>query len=117
MRLGVVGGGDGERRDLARRIHRATVDLDAAPSDCDAVVLLNAEEGAVDRLLDAGKHVLFADETILTAQCLTAWAGRMPGGPRLAVVNRDRYLPSRQLICQQGEKRLGVPGLVRLYRW
>src|SRR4051794_37883195 len=101
MRLGVVGGSGGGRREGARGIHRATVDLDAAPPDCDAVVLLNAEEGAVDRLLDAGKHVLLADATILTAQSLTAWPGRMPGAPRLAVVNRDHYLPSRQLICQQ----------------
>jgi predicted dehydrogenase len=39
-------------------------------------------------------------------------------GAQLAVVNRDRYLPSRRLIRQQLDTgKLGEPGLVRIHHW
>jgi len=38
-------------------------------------------------------------------------------GVQLAVVNSDRYLPSRQLIRQQLEQKIGELGLVRIHRW
>src|SRR5262249_19729421 len=37
-------------------------------------------------------------------------------GVRLAVVNPDRYLPSRQLLRKQLPLPLGEPGLIRLHR-
>lgn len=118
MRLGVMGGSDDERRDLARRIHRADVDLDATESACDAVALLAPEDGDVERLIAAGKHVLVAGEIDLSVERLDAWAMlARAGGLRLAVPNRERHLPSRQLIRQQLDGPLGRPGLVRVHRW
>jgi predicted dehydrogenase len=38
-------------------------------------------------------------------------------GVQFAVVNPDRYLPSRQLIRKQLPVPLGEPGLIRLHRW
>lgn len=118
LRLRVVGGSEELRRELARRIHRADVDLDAPESACDAVVLLALEEGDVERLLAAGKHVLVIGESDLSVERLDAWAAMVrPGGPRLAVPNFERHLPSRLLIRQQLDGPLGRPGLVRVHRW
>src|SRR3954451_20119339 len=98
LRLGVVGG---EWGGLTRRLRGAALDAEARPDDCDALILLEGEEGAVERSLAAGKHVLLADESVLTAERLTAWSALVrPGGPQLAVLNRDLFLPSRQLIRQ-----------------
>jgi predicted dehydrogenase len=114
LRLAVVGG---EWGGLTRRLRGATLDADARPEDCDAVIALEGEQ-AVERALAAGKHVLLADESLLTAERLTAWSALVrPGGPQLAVLNRDLFLPSRQLIRQQIETHLGRPGLVRVHRW
>jgi predicted dehydrogenase len=38
-------------------------------------------------------------------------------GVQFAVVNPDRYLPSRQLIRQQLGNAIGEPGLIRLHHW
>jgi hypothetical protein len=114
LRLRLDCGGDPEWLDVARRLRGASLDL-AEPADFDAIVLLVAGEGSVERHLAAGKHVLLANEFYLSEDGLAAWSARS-GGPLLAVLNRDRFLPSRQLVCGQLD-RLGEPGLVRLRRW
>jgi predicted dehydrogenase len=49
---------------------------------------------------------------------LTRRGGTGRNGAQVAVVNPDRFLPSRQLIRQQLDAgRLGQPGLVRIHRW
>src|SRR5262249_45137969 len=117
LRLGVVGVPESAWHEVARRLRGATLDLAAPPYTCDAVVLTR-EDVPAERLLDAGKHVLLADELDLTQERLAAWSALMrPGGPQLAVLDRDRYLPSRQLIRQQLDLHLGEPGLVRSHRW
>src|SRR4051812_1756850 len=106
LRLAVVGG---EWGGLTRRLRGAALDADARPEDCDATIVLEGEQ-AVERSLAAGKYVLLADESLLTAERLTAWSALVrPGGPQLAVLNRDRFLPSRQLIRQQIDTHLGRP--------
>lgn len=112
VRLDCAGGE--EWRDVARRLRGACLDL-SQPADYDAIVLLSAADGAVERHLDSGKHVLLANEFYLSQERLTAWSARV-AGPLLAVLNRDRFLPSRQLVRQQLD-RLGEPGLVRVHRW
>jgi len=114
LRLEVVGGNVDEWRDVARRLRGATLELHGRS---DGVVLLDAPAGAVEPLLAAGKHVLLADESALSVEALAAWSALVrPGGPQLAVLNRDRFLPSRRLVHDQRD-RLGEPGLVRLHRW
>jgi hypothetical protein len=109
-----LGGGGGEWPDVARRLRGASLDPDPT-ADCDAVVLFGAEEGSVERCLAAGKHVLLANEFALSEERLDAWSARS-GGPLLAILNRDRFLPSRRLVREQLD-RLGEPGLVRVRRW
>jgi hypothetical protein len=117
LRLGVIGGSPDDHCEQARRLRGATLDPDSPPADADAVVLLS-EDDSVERLLAKGKHVLLADESVLTGERLAAWGAlARPGGPQLAVLNRDRHLPSRQLIRQQLAANLGEPGLVRVHRW
>jgi predicted dehydrogenase len=45
------------------------------------------------------------------------YAAARASGVQLAVVNPDRYLPSRRLIREQLGGPLGEPGLIRLHRW
>jgi len=88
---------------------------------CDAVVFVGSrplEKTLVERALGGGKHVLLATEPCLSVADLEALSGvAQKGGLQFAVVNSDRYLPSRQLIKQQIGGSLGNIGLVRVHRW
>jgi predicted dehydrogenase len=92
------------------------------PDDCEAVVLLDprpSESELIQRCLGAGRHTLLVARPWLTPGVLEGLgAGASRAGVQLAVLNPDRFLPSRQLIRQQIDAgRLGEPGLVRMHRW
>lgn len=100
---------------IAARLHGATVVADFA--DANAVMLCNAGPSP-EELLCSGVPVLLVAEPCPSAtaiEVLTNEARR--GGVPLAVVNPDRYLPSRQLIRKQLGGPLGDAGLIRLHRW
>jgi predicted dehydrogenase len=105
IRLAVSGVDETIRREVAARLRGAVLS-----EEYDAAVFLGpAADNEVERLLTAGKSVL------LTVGSLPE---RLPATGRLAVVNPDRYLPSRQLVRQQLDTgKLGEVGLVRLHRW
>jgi predicted dehydrogenase len=114
------------QRQLQARLRGATVapfpGADRPPGDCDAVVLLDSrpsESGLIQRCLETGRHTLLAARPWLTAGVLDGLAAAASrAGVQLAVLNPDRFLPSRQLIRQQIDAgRLGEPGLVRIHRW
>ncbi|MDQ3702494.1 MAG: hypothetical protein M3442_16465 [Chloroflexota bacterium] len=114
------------RRRLAARLQGATVGPfpsgEAPPQGCDAVVLLESrlsDAGLIRRCLGAGRHVLLVAYPWLTADALDGLAAAAPrAGTQLAVLNPDRFLPSRQVIRQQLDAgRIGEPGLVRSHRW
>jgi predicted dehydrogenase len=94
----------------------------APPESCVAAVFAGpgrADAEAIARWLRAGKHVLLALEECLPNDLLEALFGvARETKVRLAVVNPDRYLPSRQLIRQQIDAgKLGEVVLVRSHRW
>src|SRR5439155_1554995 len=68
----------------------------------------------IERHLQTGKPVLIVGTNGLTKDTLQILSTH----PNLAIVNPDRYLPSRQLIRQQLDAdKLGAPGLIRIHRW
>lgn len=84
---------------------------------CNAAMLCGAGP-APEELLRAGIHVLVVAEPCLSpfaVEVLSNEARR--AGVRCAVVNPDRYLPSRQLVRKQLSGPLGDVGLVRSHRW
>lgn len=101
---------------VAARLRNAVV----GPADgCDAALLRwDGDRGNVERLLAAKAHVLLLAEPCPARADLDALIDTArAAGAQLAVVNPDRYLPSRQLIRQHLPARLGEPGLIRLHRW
>jgi predicted dehydrogenase len=88
---------------------------EVSPDGYDAIVLFESrphDERLVAGWLDAGKHVLLAAPTPLAPAL-----GRSDRA-RLALINPDRFLPSRRLIRQQVDAgKLGEPGFVRSHRW
>lgn len=95
-----------------------TARLRGARRDTDPEVALVASTAAAEHWLTAGAHVLLvaapvpAVATILRLCDLAQQRGR-----DFAVVNPDRYLPSRRLLRAQLDAHLGAPGLLRLHRW
>jgi predicted dehydrogenase len=93
------------------------------PSYCDAVLILDSADVEVrfmERCLSAGKHVLVAvEQSWLSTEALeTLLLTAQQSQVQLALMNLDRFLPSRRLIRQQLDAgTLGEPGLVRLHRW
>lgn len=112
-------------QEAARRMHRASVEVAAAPSKPTSpavgVVFAGATQvdaTAIERELAAGRHVLVAAEPCLptdSIQSLAAAAKR--ANVRLIFENPDRRLPSRQMIKKQIGGPLGSPELVRMHRW
>jgi predicted dehydrogenase len=101
---------------IAPRLRGAAVE--PSPDGCDAVALLGpAKDAPIVSFLAGGKHVLLTAEPWLSSDLLEAWSAATSAGARLAVVNPDRYLPSRQLVKEQSAGPLGAPGLLRLHRW
>jgi predicted dehydrogenase len=113
---------DAARRDrVASRLRGAVVVPDDLKA-CDAVMLIG-EPARVADLLAAGKSVLLVAEPcprreVAEPLFAAAFAAGRQTGKQFALVNPDRYLPSRQLVRKQllaGP--LGEVGLVRLHRW
>jgi predicted dehydrogenase len=76
------------------------------------------EPKTVESLLAAGKHVLVIDHPGWQSdemESLLRTAER--AGVQLAVLNSNRYQPSRKLVKQQIADHLGPVGLLRSYRW
>jgi predicted dehydrogenase len=100
---------------IAARLRGASVEPYSA--DCTAAMLCGAGPSP-EELLRAGVHVLFVAEPCPSALALEVlFREAQRAGVKLAVVNPDRYSPSRQLICKQLGGPLGEAGLVRLHRW
>ncbi len=133
IRLAVVGSENGPWAEAALRLREATIVLKEndsredpsfflAPTDCEAVVFAGpgtARPNSVQRCLAAGKHVLLTVAAGLSSETLLELSSHaVRTGLQLAMVNPDRFLPSRQLIRQQLDAgKLGQPGLIRLHRW
>ena len=121
-----VRGDEALLRQLGRRLRGATVQPlppdDTPPDGCDAVVLLDRRAGdaaLIGRCLEAGHHTLLVAQPWLAGAALDRLADAASrSGAQLAILNPDRYLPSRQLLRQQLDSgRLGEPGLVRSHQW
>jgi predicted dehydrogenase len=128
MRLALCGATEAACRDVALCLRGATLQLctdscfDARPDEPDAVVLVGPaplDAAGIERLLACGTYVLLAAQSFLPGEVLEGLAVTAErAGVSLAVVNPDRYLPSRQLIRQQLDRGvLGDVGLVRMHRW
>jgi predicted dehydrogenase len=87
----------------------------------DAVVIANSiadSKATLEAILQAGKHVLWAADNALTRQDIASLqATARQAKVQFAIVNPDRFLPSRQLIKQQIPDKIGQAGLVRIQRW
>src|SRR5688572_2123795 len=88
-------------RDAARRLHRATFDATAIHAELfDGAIL--AKPQAIEQALASGRHVFVAAEPCLTREEIDSLAATATKkGLSFAVVNPDRFLPSRQLIKKQ----------------
>jgi predicted dehydrogenase len=135
IRLAVCSADDATWRQVAPRLRGAAIDVCGDPAawqpeaaaNCDAVVILDGppvdhatvEQETIEQWLRGGKHLLVAGDALAEHAALTTLAATaLLHKARLAVVNPDRWLPSRQLIRQQLDTgKLGTPGLVRLHRW
>lgn len=99
-----------------------SADSQLSPEAYDAVLLIRPDQnetGLIERALAQGQHVLIATPTELPLAALESFSAKATqAGLLFAIVNPDRYLPSRQLLRQQLDAgKLGRPGLVRMYRW
>jgi predicted dehydrogenase len=115
---------DAQLTELTARLHGATVARAGSelPSSCDAAVFLDHREVATDRAkrcLDSGQPVLLiAGPWLSVGELGRLSSAARRAGTRFAVLNPERFVPSRQLIREQLDSgRLGVPGLVRMHRW
>lgn len=116
IRLAVCYPDEAVRAGIAARLRGATV-VPCASTERNAALLF-AEGPAPEELLRAGVHVLLVAQpcpALVALEALSNEAQRV--GARFAVVNPDRYLPSRQLIRKQLGGPLGNAGLVRSHRW
>lgn len=121
----VYSGDEALWRDVARRLHRATLTVVPSartPASAGSAVVFagtaQADVAAIERELAAGRHVLVAAEPCLTREALTSLtAAAAKRGVRLSVVNPDRWLGSRQTVKKQLGGPLGSPELLRIHRW
>jgi predicted dehydrogenase len=120
IRLAVNGAEEATRREVAPRLRGVTIV--ASSEACDAAAFVGTgpvDPGAFEHCLRAGKPVLLTADACPSSDALERLFGAARrANVRLAVVNPDRYLPSRQLIRQQLDAgKLGEPMLVRIHRW
>lgn len=116
VRLAVSYPDEATRVGIAARLRGATV-VPWAPGDRDAVMLCGAAH-LCEQLLGGGAPVLLVADPCPTADAMESlFATARTSGVPFAVVNLDRYLPSRQLIKKQLAGPLGEPGLIRSHRW
>jgi predicted dehydrogenase len=120
IRLAVSHPDGAEVAAVAARLRGATVEpFRGTPDGCDAVLVLGpTDRSTADWLRTARVHVLTVAGVCPLSEVneglfKVAWKV----GVHLAVVNPDRYLPSRQLVRKQLPLPLGEPGLIRLHRW
>ncbi len=113
VRLAVCHPDEAVRAGIAARLHGASV---VPIADCEAAMC--AGLGAPEEMLRAGIHVLLVAEPCQSATGLEVLSHVARGsGAKLAHVNPDRYLPSRQLVRKQLAGPLGDTGLIRTHRW
>jgi len=113
-------------RDAARRLRRvefvgvAEGGPSSAGVDAEIAVLdgpVDAEPTAIEGLLAGGRHVLIVAPPCLPVEALDRLATQARAAKRrIAFLNPDRMLPSRQLIRSQLGAALGSPELVRIHR-
>lgn len=100
---------------IAVRLRGAAVE--PCGEGCDAAMLAGTWQ-PVKQLLAARIHLLLVADPCPPGDVIEAfYVAARTSGAQLAVVNPDRYLPSRQLIRNQLGGPLGEPGLIRLHRW
>jgi hypothetical protein len=126
LRVQVITNEPEKWQDAARRFRRAElvgVEAGVRPNDpleADIAVLdgpVEAEPAVIERQLAAGRHVLVASSPCLPVDAINRLAAQARAGKRrLALVNPDRLLPSRQLVKSQLGGSLGSPELVRIHR-
>jgi predicted dehydrogenase len=121
FRLLLSGATEAACREVAPRLRGATLQLDPN-EEPDAVVFVGPaplDAAGIERLLATGTHVLLAAESCLSGEVLDGLSVTAErAGVALAIVNPDRYLPSRRLVRQELDRGvLGEVGLVRLHRW
>jgi predicted dehydrogenase len=115
-------------RDVGRRVRSAEISTadDLARGlksieDCQGVVIERSSAQrpvSVERLLQAGHHVLLIDlPPWQSGELVSLTQLAEQKGVQFKVVNSARYQPSRRLIKQQIASHLGPPGLLRSYRW
>jgi predicted dehydrogenase len=109
---------------LAARLHDASVVSAGSetPGDCSAWACLDPGEDAAERAraaLASGQDVLLLAGSWLSDGALDRLsAAARESGRTLAVLNPERFVPSRRLIREQlTSGHLGRPGLVRMHRW
>jgi hypothetical protein len=126
LRLAVCGSDEAGCAGIAARLRGAVVEpcdltrFGGPPDGYDALILTRLwppSLAEVDRLLAKGAHILIGADPCPPGDVLAGLFrfGAM-AGIQLAVVNPDRYLPSRQLVRRQMAA-VGEAGLIRLHRW
>jgi predicted dehydrogenase len=123
IRLAVCHPDEAALAGIAARLRGATVELchpraffHSPPKNCNACVFFGIDEIDGTHLI-CDTHVFLVPPpfpSLVTIEHLAE--GARKSGVQFAVVNPDRYLPSRQLIRKQLAA-LGEAGLVRLHRW
>jgi predicted dehydrogenase len=119
IRLAVSHPDGAEVAGIAGRLRGATVEpLRGTTGRADAVMLVGTGE-PLEPLLAAGLDVLLVADPVPPGDAIVGLhAAARAAGRRLAVVNPDRFLPSRGLVRDQlAAGPLGEPGLIRLHRW
>lgn len=129
IRLAISGIDEVTAGQLGFRLHRACLcetteqRWPTPPPNADVVIFLGApavSESLVAACVEARQSVVFAAEPYWSAETLTrlsALVTTVPGGS-LAIVNPDRWLPSRLVIREQLiAGKLGEIGLLRGHRW
>lgn len=116
IRLAVCHPDGAARAGVATRLRGATV-VPYGSGDCNAALICGVGP-APEELLRAGIRVLLAAEPCPPLAAIEALSNEArQRGVRFAVVNPERYLPSRQLIRKQLGGALGEAGLIRSHRW
>jgi predicted dehydrogenase len=118
IRLAVSGVEGPALRLLTSRLRGAVVD---PPGERDAAVVLSDSPESLataEIFLRAGKSVLLTAESCSSVETLDRLVAASGGRRTLAVLNGERYLPSRRLIKEQLDAgKFGAAGLVRIHRW
>ena len=128
IRLAVFGADGQVCNEIDRRLHGSisllsadAISVGTPLAAVDASVFVGSRTPDPDEMLQIvsdGKPVLLANDTVFAMEGLDATLDRESSESRIAVMNPDRWLPSRRLISDElkGTK-LGPVGLIRSHRW